>query len=394
MESFKLWLPVIRAIQKKMIELTYFDILNIPAILMLGVVTSFQDLKEGKIRNKWIIISVLYSFFSLGLTALLLRMSGSSINPEYVRIFFANIGFSLAFAVFIWLCKLWSAGDAKLFVAYAALIPLSTYKWQVVAIFPAYILLINTFTPIFVFFLARMLIRLNPKMGWEELKKSFQPKTILSFALFIFGFSVIGNLFFGLTGIQPNMILITMFLFLVLIFFTTAVKVDLLKVSIVFAVLRLVLDFRQVITLGFWVQFTLTIFAFMLLRYFVLNLGSRAFARQTYIEDLKPGMCLVYDVVEDKGTLKHKRTVSYSFLQSMLQAFGSTKSVLSDYSCLSKEDVEKLQKGHSAGKLKEHIILVYDKIGFAVFMFVGAIVTLIVKGDLIVAIRLALESFI
>jgi len=377
----------------EMVLLGYLDILNIPALLMLGVVTSYQDFKEGKIRNKWIIISVLYSFFSLGLTALLLELGGSTINPVYVKGFFVNLGFSLGFGVFLWMCKLWSAGDAKLFVAYAALIPLSTYRWQVSPLFPSYILLINTFTPIFVFLLVRMLFSLKPKMFLDELKRSLNPKIVLSFALFIFGFSVIGSLFFRFTGIQPNFVVMILFLFLVMIFFTNAVKVDLLKVSVVFAVLRLVLDFRQVITLLYWEQFALQFAAFIALQYIVLNLGSRAFSRPIYVEELKPGMCLAQDVSEEKDELRQSSTVSYSYLQSIFQNFRS-KSILSDYSCLSVEDVEKLKKGHSESRLKSHLILIYDKLSFAAFMFAGAIVTIIVQGDLIAAIRLAVERFI
>ncbi len=377
-----------------MVTFTYMDLFNIPAIILLGVVTSRQDLKEGKIRNKWILISLLYSFLTLGVVALILRLEGTVINPVYVSMFFSNLAISLVFGVFLWLSKLWSAGDAKLFVAYAALIPISTYRWQAAALFPSYVLLINTFTPIFVYFLARIITRIKPDALFRELRNSLNPKIIGSFALFIFGFSFVGSLLFRLTGIEPDFAVYMLFLFLLLIFLKNTLKADLMKVSIAFAVLRLVLDFRQMISWQFWLSFGLQLMVFLLAQYFVINLGSKAFARQIYVEDLKPGMCLVHDVVEEKGKLKHSMTSSYSFLQSMVYAFDSSKSAVSDYSCLSPEDVEKLKKSHSGGKLKEHIVLIYDKISFAIFMFAGAVATLIAQGDMIVAIRIALERFI
>jgi len=377
-----------------MIQLTYLDILNIPALLMLGVVTSYQDFKEGKIRNRWIVISVIYSFFSLGAVALLYRIGGGSINPEYVKSFFTNLGFSLGFAVFIWLCKLWSAGDAKLFVAYAALIPMSTYKWQISALFPSYVLLINTFTPIFVFFLARLLMRLKPAVVWDELKKSLSPKLLLNFGLFVFGFSAIGGVLFSMIGLDGGFLIDMVFLLFMMVFFTNALKIDLLRVSIVFSAVRLVLDLHYVFSFAYWAAFLLQMAGFVVLRYFVLNLGFRAFSKPVDVEKLEQGMCLAEDIVDEKGELKKKSSVSLSFLQSIFESAQERKSILSDYTCISEDDVEMLKRLHSEGRLKAHEVLIFEKMSFAIFMFAGVLITLASSGDMIVGIRLLVEKFI
>jgi hypothetical protein len=370
-----------------MVSLALIDLLNIPALVLLGIVTSYEDLKNHKIRNKWILIAVIYSVVSLAIALGYLWLRHELIDLSYARMFFVNLAVSIGFGFFLWLSKLWSPGDAKLFMAYAALIPLSTYKWGAIGFFPAYILLINTFTPLFLVFLVRVLTKVAPKVFWEELKKTLHPKLILSFILFVFGFSFVTTLVFGWLGIAPSFILSMAFLLAIMILFTMVLKIDLTMVSIALCILRLIIQFNAVFRIEFLITLLAQVLFFLLAIYLVLNLGKRAFAKPIYVESLKPGMCLVEDIIEEDGAYKRVNVTSISFLQSLFEGLKESKSILSDYMCLTKADVEKINRLHSEDKLKEPHIFIHEKIGFALFMFIGAIITLIARGDVLFAIR-------
>ena len=140
-----------------MVTFDLMDAFSIPFILLLGIVTSYSDMKHKKIRNKWIIASFFYSAFILAVTSIYVYTKEGMPNLSYYSLFAINILSALFFGVMLWLSGMWSAGDAKLFLAYSALIPLSTYKWGSIGTFPSFIILINTFTPAFVFFFFKVL---------------------------------------------------------------------------------------------------------------------------------------------------------------------------------------------------------------------------------------------
>ena len=60
----------------------------LPIILFLGIVTSYEDWKEGKIRNKWLLIA-----FGLGIVANVVLYSNGIITMNY-------LGQSLLYAFF------------------------------------------------------------------------------------------------------------------------------------------------------------------------------------------------------------------------------------------------------------------------------------------------------
>ena len=46
----------------------FLSLLLLPVIIILGIVTSYQDIKFGKIKNKWISLALIYSFMAMLLT--------------------------------------------------------------------------------------------------------------------------------------------------------------------------------------------------------------------------------------------------------------------------------------------------------------------------------------
>ncbi|MCX5709744.1 MAG: prepilin peptidase [Candidatus Omnitrophica bacterium] len=92
-----------------------------PAILILGAVTSYTDLKFNTIRNKHLAYAFLYGII---LFASLSFLDALPLQPDK---FLANILISIIIAFALYASRLWSAGDAKLFIAFSLLLPVNRY---------------------------------------------------------------------------------------------------------------------------------------------------------------------------------------------------------------------------------------------------------------------------
>ncbi|MGM5483194.1 MAG: hypothetical protein ACQESF_07045, partial [Nanobdellota archaeon] len=135
-----------------MLNLLWFQL---PMILLLGVVTSYTDIKFGKIRNKWILIALAYgtaiyfgAFLLHHLTASSLKLTLIVDGKEEIYSFFlqtlSNFLVSLLVGVLLWLYRMLSAADAKLYIAFSLLTPVTVYSAEFVRYFPGAILLINS----------------------------------------------------------------------------------------------------------------------------------------------------------------------------------------------------------------------------------------------------------
>ncbi|MFH0874556.1 MAG: A24 family peptidase C-terminal domain-containing protein [archaeon] len=378
-----------------MIEITLLDIFYIPFILLFGIATSYYDCKYRKIKNSWIAAALIYSVVALIILINIYESQGGEVSTEYIKLFFQNLAISLAFGVMLWMCNLWSAGDAKLFLAYSALIPLTTYKWGAIGLFPSYILLINTFTPLLFFLLIKVLVSLKPKDIFEEFLHTLNPKSIASFSLFIFGFSFLNEILFKFFGNTQNSAItnvLVLFIFLILL---KRLNVNYAIIGAILSILRIIFSFNSIFRISFFINFLFQLVLFVLLRYFIINLGNKAFSKQIFIESLEPGMCLAEDVIFEKGKYtKELMRPGISFFNSILNTISKTKSIFSNSFCLTNADIIKIKRLHSSGKLKEHAIYIYEKIYFALFMFIGVLLTLIFRGDLLMSVRKIIESFI
>lgn len=120
------------------------DILFLPAVLFLGIVSTIQDFRVRRISNLWIIISLAYAAGA----HLYLFMSGDQQETLWSLRAFVNILASALVAIYFWKQNWWGGGDAKLFVCYSALIPLSHYPFGYFSYyFASFLLLLVTFIP-------------------------------------------------------------------------------------------------------------------------------------------------------------------------------------------------------------------------------------------------------
>ncbi|HAJ56657.1 MAG TPA: hypothetical protein DCL35_02680 [Candidatus Omnitrophica bacterium] len=115
------------------------DILFFILTAVIGLITSVEDVRTGKIRNFWIAIGFIYGCI------LYLASDPGERAPHLFVV--SNMALSLLTAYWLWKSKLWFAGDAKLFFLYSILLPAGIYKIAFFPFFPSFQVLFLTFIP-------------------------------------------------------------------------------------------------------------------------------------------------------------------------------------------------------------------------------------------------------
>lgn len=244
-------------------------ILFLAGIFGLGAITSYEDVKFGKIRNKWILAALAYSVILFACFWIF-----GDLNKEYISKAAVNSAIALLTGFGIWKIELWSAGDAKLFFVYSLLIPLGLYSIQYSTLFPSIVLLINTFIPIFIFYLTIAFF----KTSWKEKKegwiKTNSIKNMLVLFLALFSFSWIFNILKG----YVDYITLFIFLFLIVILTERILKKSITAILCIIAVLRLFFDKNVYNAQFFWMFIYLFLF-FLLVKYIAFGLGDFVFLK-------------------------------------------------------------------------------------------------------------------
>ena len=93
--------------------------------IAFGLVSVYTDVKERVIKNHLIVVMLLTS---LVLHSYILLFSPESFG--FLPNFMVNLLFSIAAGIILWIIYIWPAGDAKLFIAYSSLLPLSFFLEQ------------------------------------------------------------------------------------------------------------------------------------------------------------------------------------------------------------------------------------------------------------------------
>jgi len=357
----------------------------LPFIVLLGAITSYQDIKEGKIKNKWIMIAITYSLFYYGMLLLFMFIGKITIkNPTYLIEFGVMALFSLIIGIIIWAVGLWTAGDAKLFFAYSLLIPLSMYKYGYIPYLSSTNLFINTFTPIFVVLTFILLFKTNLKQKIHYLKKAFEPKLILYLLVFLFAFMWIINLFFSLINFQPDYFVAIVLLFLVMVIIEKIIGVNWFVIVAIISVLRLIFDKTALSLPSLQFLFILWI-SFIILRFFVLYMGFDLLSKHVDIKLLKKGMIPAEKVYIEDGKYKKEGILHFSLI-SYMQEKTKKRDYLFDSTAegLTEKDVEKLKKLED--KLGFEHLRVAQTMPFAPYLFIGTLLTLLFQGNLFIKI--------
>lgn len=185
--------------------LLFLDIILLPMLFFIGLITSYEDLKSGKVRNKWIRLGLIW-----GLGIFILLMIWYFIATPISRFFYfeilqrpadspvpvltfhfsfllkslANAALAALIGFLMWKFKAWAAGDAKLFIVYSLLMPIFHYQQSYFVVFPSFVLLTNVFL-IFLFYLLassaffslKLILKKIKEAGWNIFRPAAREKS-------------------------------------------------------------------------------------------------------------------------------------------------------------------------------------------------------------------------
>ncbi|RLE42169.1 hypothetical protein DRJ48_04120, partial [Candidatus Woesearchaeota archaeon] len=232
--------------------------LIIAFVILFGLITSYEDYSKNRIRNRWILLALGFGFvLTLTMGLGIKTTEVTQMEFPFIAECFLNAVFAFLFGYLLWYIGLWSAGDAKLFLAYAFIIPPTFYTTGYLMHFPAFTLLVNTFAPFLLFFFGYYFIKSGKLLDLKLLKGLLRFRLIMSLALFVFGFSWLVEMLFSLLRIPLNFFLLVVTLFVIILGASRFLKFKLTALSVVLSVLRLIFDSQRVCSSGFLLNFVL-----------------------------------------------------------------------------------------------------------------------------------------
>lgn len=174
-------------------NLSVFDFLFLPVLLVLLAIFSWQDYKKGKISNRYLAIGFLWGTAILILLALwslvarpaslwwyekIAHISGDQARPifsvsyQYLSKVVINLLLTSVLSFAFWRWKVWKAGDAKAVILVSLLLPLEYYQKLSLVFFPSAALFLNIFAVALVWILAKKILLGKPaSFNVEEIKK-------------------------------------------------------------------------------------------------------------------------------------------------------------------------------------------------------------------------------
>ena len=362
----------------------------LPGILALGIITSYEDIKTGKIRNKWIIAALVYAF--LVYAALIANLYFTTgLNYHYLIELVTNLIFSVLVGFGFWYFNLWTAGDGKLFISFSLLIPFTVYSTGYQEWIPSLTLLINIFvlaiTIMFVLMLSRVELKHIQKSVLPLLKELLKIDRFIDSAIYLFAINWIVGILLSLIGLASNYILMMGLTIISYSFIEKRFKRNSFYVMIIIAAARIFLD-KSVYSVAFLVDLILLIFGWRLFRSIICgtlaNLGYHAFSKEININKLKPGMILsesiqrVQKVEEKQPDMKIIKKGKYFYIKMPKISSQEDKFIEEEPEGLTKDQIKKIK---NTGFKR---IRISHTVPFAPFIFLGVILTLLSKGNVLI----------
>jgi hypothetical protein len=379
------------------------NLVFLPMLFFLGIVTSYEDFKIGKIRNKWIRLALFWGFSSLILFSLwdlvaapLTRFVSDNVfglseqerlpiftvHADYIWKTLLNFLASVVVSYSMWRFNIWAAGDAKLFIAYSLLLPITFYWKNYFPFFPALSLLINIFVTILLIMLAKSIYDfvLESFFGKKSVSAvetddnkskvaKIDPKSMTPIFLVVLIFSLYRDTITAFTGVDA--LVFQVFVFSSLIIFGKKISPFLAKKSVFLISLVLVVSLCAT---SLWTDFSWAagkiIESFIMLAFFSLAFSLFGRYLMSYIDQRESRRCRVDDL---------KVGTSLSVDTVMLLGFES-----GEYQArlgLTEENLTKIKERCHNGGISE--VCVYQTFPFALWMFVGVLLTLATEQSLV-----------
>lgn len=368
-------------------EIEIIDYFIIPVILIIGIITSWEDFYIGRVRNKWLKFGLIYGlvFFTFFiLKNALFPHLGYSIGLDikfsyiYLAKVYSNTCISILIGFYMWKKGLFAAGDAKLFMLIAFLLPLKYYWKSYLPYFPSFALLLNIFLPIFAVILyyafhawtikSIKYLREYKEIDFTELRNKFNSAIILYLKMLAGFISTFLILAFFLDQWIPLTYANGSYMFLFSMFARQQIysyfkKQKLLFWLFFFAFFIIIFN---IITDGLSNSMTMLFFMVRMVIIFntlfiVLNLIIDNYVGKTRIkmkiEDLRPGIMVILDKMPKPEI-------------GMIKGGG-----------ISEAQVKLLKEWGGENNYKE--IETFKNLPFAIWIFVGTIITIIFNKSVI-----------
>ncbi|MFP4118006.1 MAG: hypothetical protein ACLFTR_03710 [Candidatus Woesearchaeota archaeon] len=355
-------------------------------IIVLGLITSYTDIKSGMIRNK----HIKYALYGAFVCHMILVMAYGNFRLEGYSHYIINSVFMLVISFIFWNVGLWTAGDAKLFFTLNVLTPPSFITTGYMGAFYGIVYFTNIFGLLLLFFLYKVIRNITMKEFKKCVKDTFNPRSIGFIALFVFGIGMIGRY---IPQPQPsNFLTSSLIFFVILMLLRTFVKDKLIMVVAIMAIARLAIDYEKVVTPNFWINYLKQLAMLLVLKFLLLRASFYAFTKKVRIEDLKEKMFLAEDIIPDTTNKKRKgedrkdhtrytkRKMENLTIISYLQNRPFKFHKYDKNKGLSIENLDWLKEQRR--NLKFGKIRVYETMAFAPFIFAGVILTIIVQGNI------------
>ena len=276
-------------------------------LLIFGGWISYWDIKKGEIKN--------YSILLLILVAILINIFFTKAFVNFPLASFLNIFLGIAAGVIIWIAGVWSAADAKLFIAIIFLFPVTFYSYQA-GYFPGFAILTNSAIPLFLFLLFQSLTKTSLKEKREALVSHLKTSFILRLLLISSAIYCLTFLVSQFLKIRIEYLIWLILLFLIFWFVEQKLKISLTYFFILIIVLAVPLALIFNLPLFTLFSLTLVLFFFSLIffLFFILTLSVSLFTDSVKIANVKEGMIPAEMIVEEEGKMVKKPITFLTFL--------------------------------------------------------------------------------
>jgi Flp pilus assembly protein protease CpaA len=330
--------------------------------MALGILTSYTDIRQGKVKNVHLGI---FAAISMALV-----IYSGDVGPPLI-----NFAFSLAFGYFLWHLGIWTSGDAKLFSVYSLLVQISIYQVGAIPFFPSAAILVNTFVPLFLFYFFR-LISDRKLERLRAMKSAFAPARLASTLVLVMALS------WPLDALNhplaSNFFLRFLIVFLALSIIET--RFDIALAAVIASAARLLLD-SSVYSLPFILEMAMIVIIYAVTRILLLQLSFAAHSREVDIHLLRPGMVPAEEVYLDKDYRKRPLLHQSLFTLAKQGVFALRAEGLTEKDC------QKLRKLKRDGGIRFDHLRVYQTLPFAAFLFIGVMLTYLARGNLFIYLR-------
>lgn len=359
--------------------------LFIPGLLAIGSAASYTDIKKGKIRNWTVAAGIGYA---VAVNLLLILFFKQRIGEGHLADTGINIFSALLLGFVMWYVGIWTAGDSKLFLAFAALVPAFSYQsHSMIPYLNPLNILINTFFPVFIFYFFKLMLQSTWKEKKDSISLIFSPKVLAGLALSLFVFMWIEKIFIFIFQERANVFLQLFIILVLLIFLEKILSKKIIYVLSGAAFLRLLFD-QSIYSLGFVKLFAVYYAVFLFFRLFLINLSYFRFTKEVKVGDLKKGMIPAETIGKDS---KKRKVLYFSFFDYLRPKKEEGIYEISPEG-LENRDISEIKKLSKKGNLEK--VRIQETIPFAPFLFFGALATVTAGGNILIPVSYYMIIFL